>query len=98
MGEEMSKFTPGPWRVAGEDKNFVYALSQSGANSFWAHVQSAGIDRITENEKAANARLIAAAPEMYDALKALVESPNTFSSHDKARAEELLARINGDKK
>jgi len=94
----MSKFTPGPWRVAGEDKNFVYALSQSGANSFWAHVQSAGIDRITENEKAANARLIAAAPEMYDALKALVESPNTFSSHDKARAEELLARINGDKK
>ena len=94
----MSKWTPGPWRVAGEDKNFVYALSQSGANSFWAHVQSAGIDRITENEKAANARLIAAAPEMYDALKALVESPNTFSSHDKARAEELLARINGDKK
>ena len=42
--------------------------------------------------------LPAAAPEMYDALKALVESPNTFPSHDKAQAEELLARINGDKK
>ena len=39
-----------------------------------------------------------AAPEMYEALKALVESPNTFPSHDKERAEELLARINGDEK
>ena len=84
----MSKFTPGPWRVAGEDKNFVYALSQSGANSFWAHVQSAGIDRITENEKAANARLIAAAPDMLEALTALLARFD-----DNPELSELIGRV-----
>ena len=54
-----------------------------------------GMDHVETETDYATSRLIAAAPEMYDALKALVESPNTFSSHDKARAEELLARIIG---
>lgn len=70
----MSKHTPGPWLTAGEDKAFVYALSPNGINSFWAHVQTAGQDRISDTEKNANARLIAASPMMYEYIAGRAEA------------------------
>ncbi len=78
----MSKHTPGPWLIY-DNGTFVYALGNGGTNVFWADVQSAGSERASLSEKRANARLIAAAPELLDALKAAVDCgmvPNSSAS------------------
>lgn len=62
----MSKHTPAPWLLADGDKKFVYALNDKGINAFFAHVQD---PHTSKEELEANARLIAAAPEMLDELK-----------------------------
>ena len=64
-------FTPGPWRLDGSSS--IYALNLEGPNRFYANVQSgwstAGRNRTSEAELAANAHLIAAAPELLEALE-----------------------------
>jgi hypothetical protein len=67
------KHTQGPWLIAGEDKSFVYALGPIGTNKFWANVQAAGPEKIGQEEKEANARLIASAPDLLICLMALDE-------------------------
>ena len=74
----MSKHTPGPWKVG------QYLGSPS---SFCVHMDAGdkgrGIDvveavaGITTEQRLANARLIAAAPELLEALQMLLEFPNT---------------------
>lgn len=67
----MPKFTKGPWLVA--DGDFVYALNDAGFNRFSCPVQRGHSDRNTRipyDEVAANASLIASAPDMYAALDA----------------------------
>ena len=67
--------TPREWLIAGEDKSFVYSLGPHGTNAFWAHVQAAGPERISEAEKGANAKLIAAcSPANMTAILAHVEA------------------------
>lgn len=61
--------TQAEWLIADEDKSFVYALGPGGTNLFWAQVQAAGPEKISAEEKASNARLIAAAPDLLDALQ-----------------------------
>lgn len=65
------KYTKGPWLIAGEDARFVYALGPKGTNAFWCQVQSAGPGRALSDECKANARLIAAAPDLLEALQRL---------------------------
>lgn len=74
----MSKHTPGPWIVI--DGNFVYAEDKTkpvkGVNGArFANRFSARIEGIrTPNEEiAANARLIAAAPDLLAALEGILE-------------------------
>lgn len=69
----MTKHTQEEWLIAGDNGDFVYALGPNGGNKFWAAVASAGSDSISAEEKAANARLIAAAPDLLAALIDLVE-------------------------
>ena len=67
----MSKFTPGPWAVAYLDRNDQRVVQAEYIEicTCWHHsIGSIG------QEMEANARLIAAAPEMYEALKALVNA------------------------
>ena len=61
----MSNHTPAPWLLFDTDKRFVYALNEYGTNVFQAHV--CGPNTKME-ELEANARLIAAAPELLEAL------------------------------
>lgn len=79
----MSAHTPGPWVLIDDD--FIYRLTDSGTqNRFWCQVSS--VRRIHDgaagdDEVAANARLIAAAPDLLAALKgalAALEQPKTF--------------------
>lgn len=86
--------TPREWLIAGEDKSFVYSLGPHGTNAFWAHVQAAGPERISEAEKGANAKLIAAcSPENIAALLAEIDrlreqlSTALMDGHDMAKNE-----------
>lgn len=66
--------TPGEWQI--EDGNFVYVLdAESGTNRFWAGISAGYIGtgaRTSKEEIYANARLIAAAPKLLVALRAML--------------------------
>jgi hypothetical protein len=60
------KHTPGPWRVAGRDTRLL-PCSLVGANTLVANVYSTHYGDI--EQETANAKLIAAAPDMLTALR-----------------------------
>jgi hypothetical protein len=71
MNDKRTTHTPGPWLC---DRQTVYALNDEGQNRFVAGIQG-GFTSITPRvrteagELDANARLIAAAPDLLAALK-----------------------------
>lgn len=96
----MTEFTKGKW-TADDMGEYVFA---HGFNMMicqirgWAYLNAQGL---TPNEiidvQIANARLIAAAPEMYELMKIWVQvqaQPTLRNAQDKAR--ELLERIDGN--
>ena len=95
MGE--AKFTPGPWSASSVWSNFqrdVYAGRGVGA---LGDLVAAGSGAIA----AANARLIAAAPDLYEALNALVLNapdidyhPLSIFAHLVENARAALAKAN----
>ena len=67
----MAKHTKGPWK---RDGRLVYALTDRGVNAWWAGVQTAGRTKDGEAsglEAEEVARLMAAAPDLLDALRAI---------------------------
>lgn len=92
----MSKHTPGPWET---DRNNVHsgqiATIHHCLNNDWVEVWSPNWPA-DEDEQEANARLIAAAPELLEALEGFVAcwdacaSPVEFA--EKARAAIAKAR------
>lgn len=83
-----TKHTPGPWRIFwGRDGN-TYPLNIWGPvgsdhAAFRSVVTSFG--RKASDESTANANLIAAAPELLEALKAILDT--TAFAHDEPEAE-----------
>lgn len=79
-----TKHTRGPWLIA--DKSFVYALNERGTNIFWAHAcggwkgQNAD-ERTSDEEVEANAKLIAAAPDLLAALTKCLDLRGTLEMH-----------------
>ena len=90
----MSEFTKGKWYViqgAGIDELDVISEDKRNICCLFGYSVSRW------NEQKANARLIAAAPEMYELLKVWVQvqaQPTLRNAQDKAR--ELIERIDGD--
>lgn len=79
----MSKHTTAPWHVGmrnGHNACHVYAYngkdqySDAGICSVYGLPMHRKLDELEESESFANARLIAAAPELLEALKNMVES------------------------
>ena len=72
----MSEFTPGPWKYSKTSDRVPFSFSgyivgKDGLAGFWALVKATlASDESRDSEMKANARLIAAAPDMYDAIKA----------------------------
>lgn len=82
MEQTKDKFTPGDWM---RDGLTVYATAKgSPHNRFYCPVYGGFIrhpyDRTEESELEANARLIAAAPKLLDALRVVLDRW-TFDSH-----------------
>ena len=91
----MSKHTPGPWEVAYQDKNgqSVVKGEHIEVATCWHHCVGS-----IEKEMHANARLIAAAPELLEALKELMVAADRVSAEPvtwlgKARA--AIAKAEG---
>lgn len=84
-----SKHTPGPWKVAGPIGAAIWITDESSNNQIaavYGKSQTAGAD--------ANARLIAAAPELLEALKEVVViSDREHTAWIKARA--AIAKAEG---
>ena len=78
----MPKFSQGEWKCNFEDNKYILGSNSEVLGELYF---------ITPEETEANARLIAAAPEMYQHLKLILNGE--FSSDD---VEQLLARIDGE--
>ena len=73
----MSKFTPAPWKVGFKTDGELVILA---GNEVIARIEPNRDNEISD----ANARLIAAAPEMYEVLKVLYEGlPGVLGSVEK---------------
>jgi hypothetical protein len=69
----MAKFTKGEWKVVEEtpNRNRIYIEDGKRRYSVYAlYGHFVNTDEVTVEEAQANARLIAAAPDLYEALKA----------------------------
>jgi hypothetical protein len=90
-----TKHTPGPWHVDG--------LTRSGDVAVWSvHPFNQAMHSVASAHNTADARLIAAAPEMLEALGEVISAydgmtgvilPGTWLK----RARALLARVEGGK-
>lgn len=97
------KFTPGPWMVAGDTDDHLYVSPLDKAlNVICDIIGRETLDRsfpggYTEEDEA-NTSLIAAAPDLYDALSELLKnvrsSDKLWSAEDRAMA--ALAKARGE--
>jgi hypothetical protein len=92
--EKRATFTPGPWVAMGKA---VYTESDNPTREIlWGghNTRSA-----SDEEKKANARLIAAAPEMYEVLQELADSMELAKNYgyekEHAMIQEVLAKVEG---
>lgn len=102
----MSKHTPGPWVVDSEDADlFTQNQSRMWINATGMHIGY--VDGPRTSERIANARLIAATPDMYELLDQMVAATNDTANMMSAaylaetlrdlsgQARQLLAKIEG---
>ena len=91
MSERKTPWTPGPWHLGkdGFDRNRVWADKHSVAGLISRGSQPADLDPVAQ----ANGRLIAAAPEMADALTAAWHALESYAHGNVATdlAEEIAA-------
>lgn len=73
----MSKYTPGPWRV-GLDGRFIL-----DGDTYIAEVLQR---KTSDEETAANAALLAAAPELFEALADMTTWGRNQQTYEKAQA------------
>lgn len=95
------KYTPGPWNAGRADM----ATIEYGAESKWIYggknqkyvALASGIDIKSFEEVMSNAFLIAAAPDLYEALKAIMEAhgPGTLCN-DKIYMDAVKALYKAD--
>ena len=98
----MSKFTNGTWSVGISEKYGPYVYADDGG-AIIAVIRNCGhISESNEKEavRQANARLIAAAPELYEMLKEELIPTSDYggilSFSREAKLRELFARIDGE--
>lgn len=76
-----SKWTPGPWRIGGDDRD-----------EYWSVVVPGGdiIDMLADDQGRANARLISAAPDLAEVAEELIRIDANLTGQDRDDAMEDL--------
>ena len=89
----MSKFSKGKWRADYEENKYIWSSEGEVLGELYF---------TTPEETKANARLIAAAPEMYELLKEELVPTSDYggivSFERERKIKELLARIDGEER
>jgi hypothetical protein len=85
-----AKHTPGPWN--GDVTVHICGCYEAGLNIGWLQTQKA--ERRAEGE--ANARLIAAAPDLYEALANLENDSGQIPDHAWKMVQAALAKARGE--
>jgi len=83
-----TQFTPGPWRVNGD--SIVGPFGNTIAECFGYSVRATSADQKRQGGREANARLIAAAPELLAIVRALLPHAN----NEWTRLDDLAHRGN----
>lgn len=88
-----TKFTPGPWSSPENKSQYSNVRDLfNGNGQRFATIQFGSPSReVTEDEIEANARLIAAAPEMYEALENILRL-SIFKAHGTAYDQEQVEK------
>ena len=89
------KHTPGPWTVTADGAGwYIECAPERGHSVAYIMAEIGEEDPDTsDDEKEANARLIAAAPDLLEALQMLLEFPNTGPATSAAR--EAITKATG---
>ena len=90
----MSKFTPGPWVVNKDEWGIRVHCKDSPSGLPFAVTPICEIEQDGE-EGLSDARLISAAPDLYEALKEYVEGYEGTRAEREARAKAALAKADG---
>lgn len=98
IADKLVGFTPGPWEMREADDRYesdtvpIYAGAHQVGDIYG--FQTTQRPDMTVAEAEANARLIAAAPELYEALADLMENPKfvTAIGGNPNMVEELMSR------
>ena len=99
------KFTPGPWKPCRSHEDFegpLFDIDEDDADTYAARpfvrIEAATCDVASAHDlfefDAANAYLIAAAPDLYSALSRIVEGDNSEAAFHEATA--ALAKARGE--
>ena len=93
----MSKHTPGPWRINGNNMfRWIVADSEVFTHSDDVNRSAYGGNMVCESVHEANARLIAAAPDLLNAVRFLLSNPdNRISKADRDAAYDAIAKATG---
>ena len=93
-----AKHTPGPWAVSPADGSLTPDKNACSIYKRGGTARIATIHCPVENSENANARLIAAAPELYDIVLGLMEyhGPGTCPDHLFEAGNNILRRIEGE--
>jgi hypothetical protein len=96
-----TKHTPGPWELSNDHKPSPYVIRQVGRFGGLASVKFHGFNKTerAREEQAANARLIAAAPDLLDALEEAIEVVGSWGDDGDPswleRAKSAIAKVGG---
>lgn len=89
------KFTPGPWFVTGSQTKYIEARIGGGMLQEIAAVGPTAADNGYGEQQAANAALIAAAPELLQALEGLLEEVEGCMCTYEMAARAAIAKARG---
>jgi hypothetical protein len=88
----MTKHTPGPW-LLDDNETVVYVRLEGGQEPAICGTDGSDIAPLPDSQCIANARLIAAAPEMLEALKHAESACSSIVGPDEWPRKEIRAAI-----
>ena len=104
MNTKKAKHTPGPWRIQDEYDGTLPIDGWSEQAEESCEICRVSLDMLDEQERAANAALIAAAPELLAALETLInlqdgidDGGEGITAEDWGTARAAIAAAKGDK-
>ena len=98
-----TKWAPGAWNLMRTETGYTIGPNQQLRGDYVADVHEHQSGAMSDEEAAANAHLIAAAPELYEALESLMDALDTHCGSTPVwsvymeRARTTLDRARGEK-